>query len=130
MLTLIQEHIDLIDKILRTNRTATDLACACKLEQNSKGSYTLDNRLLKYQKRLVVPESIRTDLITASYYSLATAYLGKSKTRELVKTRYYWLGIDRDIDRFVSNCYACRCLKVPRNKALELLYPLLIPDCL
>jgi hypothetical protein len=89
MLALIQEHIDLIDEILQTNQTATDLARACKLGQNSKGSYTLDNGLLKYQGRLVVPESVRTDLITASHCSLATAHPGKSKTRELVKTRYY-----------------------------------------
>jgi hypothetical protein len=89
MLALIQEYINLINEILQTNRTATDLARACKLGQNSKGSYMLDNGLLKYQKRLVIPESVRIDLITASYYSLATAYLGKSKTRELVKTRYY-----------------------------------------
>jgi hypothetical protein len=89
MLVLIQEYIDLIDEILQTNRIATDLACACKLGQNSKGSYMLDNRLLKYQRRLVIPESVHTDLITASYCSLAIAYLGKSKTRELVKTRYY-----------------------------------------
>jgi hypothetical protein len=90
----------------------------------------LDNRLLKYQRRLVVPESVCTDLITASYCSLATAYLGKSKTRELVKTRYYWLGIDCNIDRFVSNYYACQRSKVPRDKALGLLCPLPIPDCL
>jgi hypothetical protein len=49
----------------------------------------LDNRLLKYQKRLVILESVYIDLITASYYSLATAYSSKSKTRKLVKTRYY-----------------------------------------
>ena len=89
MLALIQEYIDLIDKILQTDQTATDLAQACKLGQNSKGGYTLDNGLLKYQGRLVVPESVYTDLITAFYYSLATAYPSKSKTRELVKARYY-----------------------------------------
>ena len=89
MLVLIQEYIDLIDEILQTNRIATDLACACKLGQNSKGSYMLDNRLLKYQRRLVVLESICIDLITASYCSLAIAYSSKSKTRKLVKTRYY-----------------------------------------
>jgi hypothetical protein len=86
--------------------------------------------LLKYQRRLVILEPVRTDLITTSYYSLATAHPSKSKIRELVKTRYYWLGIDCDIDRFVSNCYACRHSKVPRDKALGLLYPLPIPDCL
>jgi len=48
MLILIQEYINLINKILQTNRIATNLARACKLEQNSKESYMLDNRLLKY----------------------------------------------------------------------------------
>ena len=128
MLTLIQEYINLINEILQTNRIATDLARACKLGQNSKDSYTLDNRLLKYQKRLVIPESVYIDLIIASYCSLATAYPSKSKTRELVKTRYYWLGMDCDIDRFVSNCHACRRSKVPRDKAPGLLRPLPIPD--
>jgi hypothetical protein len=89
MLALIQKYINLINEILQTNRTATNLAYACKLGQNSKGSYTLDNKLLKYQERLIVLESVRIDLITASYCSLAIAYLSKSKTRKLVKTRYY-----------------------------------------
>jgi len=89
MLILIQEYINLINEILQTNRTAIDLAYTCKLGQNSKGSYMLDNRLLKYQRRLVILESVYTNLIIASYCSLAIAYLSKSKTRELVKTRYY-----------------------------------------
>ena len=89
MLALIQKYINLINEILQTNRTATNLAYACKLGQNSKDSYILDNRLLKYQERLVILESVYIDLITAFYCSLAIAYPSKSKTRELVKTRYY-----------------------------------------
>jgi hypothetical protein len=73
-------------------------------------------------------ESTRIPLITASYYNLATAYLSKSKTKKLIKKRYYWLGINKDIEQFVSNCYACRRSKVPRDKALGLLYLLPIPD--
>jgi hypothetical protein len=48
MLILIQKYINLINKILQTNRIATDLARACKLGQNSKDSYILNNKLLKY----------------------------------------------------------------------------------
>ena len=36
--------------------------------------------------------------------------------------------MDADIERFVSNCYDCRRLKVPRDKAPGLLRPLPIPD--
>jgi hypothetical protein len=89
MLILIQKYINLINEILQTNRIATDLARACKLGQNSKGSYILNNKLLKYQRRLVILKSIYIDLITTFYYSLAIAYFSKSKIRKLVKTRYY-----------------------------------------
>lgn len=73
-------------------------------------------------------ESVRTDLITAAHYDLAIAHPSKSKTKALIKERYYWLGMDRDIDRFVSNCHACRRSKVPRDKTPGLLRPLPIPD--
>jgi hypothetical protein len=76
----------------------------------------------------VVAKSVRIDLITALYYSLTTAHPGKGKTKALIKERYYWLGIDNDINRFVSNYYACHRLKVLRDKTPGLLRPLLIPD--
>ena len=76
----------------------------------------------------MVAESVRTDLIAATYCGLTTAHPGKSKTRRLVKERYYWLGMDRDIDQFVSNCHACRRSKVPRDKTPGLLHSLPILD--
>jgi transposase InsO family protein len=127
-LSPIEEQLDLIDEILQANRTATDLRRARKLGQNSQGGYSLEDGLLKKQGRLVVAESARTPLITASHCSLATAHPGKSKTKKLIKERYYWLGMDKDIEQFVSNCHACRRSKVPRDKAPGLLHPLPIPD--
>ena len=76
----------------------------------------------------MVAGSVRTALITASHCSLATAHPGKSKTKKLIKERYYWLGIDKDIEQFVSNCHACYRSKVPRDKTLGLLHPLPILD--
>jgi hypothetical protein len=94
----IQEQLDLINEILQANRTDRDLRRARKLGQEGKAGYSIDNGLLKKQGKLVVAKSVRTDLITALYYSLTTAYPGKNKTKALIKERYYWLGIDSDID--------------------------------
>ena len=118
----------MIDEILQANRTAPDLARARKLGQQNKGGYTVQDGLLKRIGKLVVAQSVRTDLITASHCGVSTAHPGKLKTRLLIKERYYWQGISADIDQFVSNCHACRRSKVPRDKTPGLLHPLPIPD--
>jgi predicted aspartyl protease len=127
-LSPIEEQLDLIDEIFQANRTALDLDHARKLGQESKGGYSLENGLLKKEGRLVVAESARTALITASHCGLSTAHPGQDKTKKLIKERYYWLGMDDDIERFVSNCHACRRSKVPRDKTPGLLHSLPIPD--
>ena len=71
----IEEQLDLIDEILQANRTAADLGRARKLGKEGKGGYSMESGLLKKEGRLVVAESVRTALITASYCSLATAHL-------------------------------------------------------
>ena len=59
------------------------------LGQNSKGGYAMDNGLLKKQGKLIVAKSVCTDLITAVYYGITTAYPSKGKTKAIIKKRYY-----------------------------------------
>ena len=49
----------------------------------------MDDGLLKKQGKLVVAESVRTDLITAAHYGITTAYPSKGKTKAIIKKRYY-----------------------------------------
>jgi transposase InsO family protein len=127
-LSPIEEQLDLIDDILRTNCTAPELARLRKLAEERKGGYCLEDGLLKKHGKLVVAESVRTALITVSHCTLTTAHPGKGKTKELLKERYYWNGMDGEIERFVGNCHACRRSKAPRDKTPGLLHPLPIPD--
>jgi transposase InsO family protein len=127
-LSPIQDQLDLIDDILQANRMEPDLARARKLGRQNKSGYSLEDGLLKKDGKLVVAESVRTQLIEASHSTLAMAHPGKGKTRKLLKERYYWTGMDADIERFVSNCHACRRSKVPRDKTPGLLRPLPVPD--
>ena len=67
----------------------------------------MEDRLLKQCRKLVVTESVCTDLITTAYCSITTAYPRKNKSKQLIKEQYYWQSIDNNIKQFVSNCAAC-----------------------
>ena len=128
-LSPIKDYLDLINEILQANYTAPSLNKVQQLDQTQKRGYTLDNRLLKKQGRLIVVESVCTNLIIIVYYRLTIAYLDKSKTQALVKRQYYQLGIDSDINQFISNYYTYYQSKVLQDKTPGLLYLLPILDC-
>jgi hypothetical protein len=124
----IEEQLDLIDHLLQRNRTATDLDEARKLGTAGQKGYSVEEGLLKRYGKLVVAESVRTPLIVTAHCGITTAHPGKSKTKRLIKERYYWKGMDDDIERFVSNCAACHRSKVPRGKTPGFLHSLPVPD--
>jgi transposase InsO family protein len=86
--------------------------------------------LLQYQGQLVVPpvNDLRTHLIHKAHAQVSTAHPGRSKTRWIIASRYYWLGLPTDVARYVRNCHACRRAIVPRDLPPGLLQPLLIPE--
>jgi hypothetical protein len=45
----------------------------------------IEDRLLKRHRKLIVIKSVYIDLITTTYYSITTAYPGKTKTKQLIK---------------------------------------------
>jgi hypothetical protein len=124
----IEEQLDLIDRLLQENRTAKDLDETRKLGQDRQNGYSIEGGLLKRHGKLVVAEPVRIALIVTAHCGITTAHPGKGKTKRLIKERYYWKGMDDDIERFVSNCAACHRSKTPRDKTPGLLHSLPIPD--
>ena len=55
-------------------------------------------------------------------------HLGKDKTIEQVKRRFYWPGMDDDIAAYVTSCDACQRNKPSQQATMGLLQPLPIPD--
>ena len=106
-LSPIQQQLDLIDEILRANRTDRDLRRARRLGQEDKAGYSMDNGLLKKQGKLVVAKSVRTDLITASHCSLVTAHPRKNKTKALIKEP---ILLARNRQRYRPVCQQLPCL--------------------
>ena len=63
--------------------------------------------------RLYIPadDALRTRLLHECHDAPTAGHLGKDKTLEQVKRRFYWPGMDADILQYVRTCDACQ-----RNK--------------
>ena len=66
----------------------------------------VDDGLVVYGARLVIPASLRHDVLIR----LHDAHQGVERTKRRARLSVYWPGIDRDICNVVSSCQSCRQL--------------------
>jgi hypothetical protein len=124
------ESVALLNRILWENRESSSLQALRLQAQGGDPDFGLEDGLLLYNGRLVVPQSghIQTELIQEAHNQVSTAHPGRDKTYQLLRPRYYWRGMLPDIERFVRNCHHCRRADIPRDKTPGMLHPLPIPD--
>ncbi len=58
-------------------------------------------------KRLVVPDSLKNEMLVWSHDHPTAAHLGFAKTLERIKTKYYWNNYRREIEEYLKNCDVC-----------------------
>ena len=80
--------------------------------------------------RLYVPAdpALRTRLLHECHDVPTAGHLGKDKTLEQVKRRFYWPGMDADVLQYVRTCDACQRNKPSQQVTAGLLQPLPIPN--
>jgi RNase H-like domain found in reverse transcriptase/Reverse transcriptase (RNA-dependent DNA polymerase)/Integrase zinc binding domain/Retroviral aspartyl protease/Chromo (CHRromatin Organisation MOdifier) domain len=80
--------------------------------------------------RLYIPAdaALRTRLLHECHDVPTAGHLGKDKTLEQVKRRFYWPRMDIDILQYVRTCDACQRNKPSQQSTPGLLQPLPIPN--
>lgn len=80
--------------------------------------------------RLYIPAdaALRTRLLHECHDAPTAGHLGKDKTLEQVKRRFYWPRMDTDVLQYVRTCDACQRNKSSQQATPGLLQPLPIPD--
>lgn len=78
--------------------------------------------------RLFVPEEIRSDVIRWGHSSKVACHPGVSRTLFLVKQRFWWPAMARDIRGFVLACSVCAVSKTSNRPPAGLLQPLSVPS--
>lgn len=121
-------QLHLIDCICQANREWNWEQQRRSEEQDS--AWTREGELLLYQGRLYVPDqdNLRVRLLDEIHRQMSTAHPGKTKTKQLLKERYYWQSWSRDVERYVDNCMTCKRANTRRDKPPGLLKPLPTPD--
>ena len=74
--------------------------------------------------QVVIPSSLRHDLLVALHDDPTAGHLGPDKTYEKVRLRYYWPGMYKDIEHWCRSCIDCAMKKTPRNKSKAPLLPI------
>ena len=65
--------------------------------------------------QLVLPEKLRSDVPKFLHSDVTSGHLGINKTSDGVQTRYFWIGMDKDITKWVRKCEQCQLRKAPQR---------------
>ena len=79
------------------------------------------------QRKLVVPTSMRQKVMASCYDAPTKGHPGVYKMTELVKQRYWWKGMGKDIENYVKSCSVCQLMKSDHRKKVGPLRPIPIP---
>lgn len=69
------------------------------------GELMLQNGLLLYGNRTVIPASLRADMLT----KLHMGDLGITKSRDRAKQSVWWPGLSRELTKMIENCDTHGC---------------------
>lgn len=67
--------------------------------------------------QVVVPSSMKRDVLMQAHNVRTAGHLGQSKTFKKIQRTYYWLGCRTEVQRWVKQCEACARKKSPSAKA-------------
>ncbi|SLM35611.1 Ribonuclease H-like domain [Lasallia pustulata] len=87
------------------------------------------NNLLYFDSVLYIPytESLRLGIIKKHYDEPLAGHLTAEKTFALIRAKYYWPDMQKQIQEYCNSCLVCQGARVTRRKQPGLLQPIPIP---
>lgn len=61
--------------------------------------------------RLVIPKSLQKNVLTLAHHG----HQGLVKTKERLRSKVWWPGIDREAERVCRTCHGCQVVQLPSN---------------
>lgn len=112
-----------------------EIAEAPRLFKRTAPTFYLHNGVLvkknfgpnKRQLLLVVPQSLREEILQASHDDPVSGHLGVTRTLHRIQEKYFWPRLTCDVRHYVKTCRDCQRRKVPPTKPAGLLQPVETP---
>lgn len=102
-----------------------------KVSDLNKLHLSIKGGLLYYKDdRIYIPNDpkLRTNIMHECHDSPTSGHLGKDKTIDQIKRRFYWFRMDEEIQKYVVSCDLCQRNKPSQRSKIGLLQPLPIPN--
>ena len=97
-------------------------------DERAVKQYVKQDGYWTYQNRIVVPASLRTELLQSFHNSPTAGHFGWARTLELVERQFWWPRLRDEVKAFVKACPSCQANKATNHRPFGLLNPLQIPD--
>ncbi|KAJ0039649.1 hypothetical protein Pint_27365 [Pistacia integerrima] len=99
-------------------------------EGKTRRFWLTDGLLYTKGNRLYIPrwDNLRKELIKECHDSLWAGHPGMRSTLALLKSAYYWPGMQDSIEGYVRTCLVCQQDKVVQQQPAGLLQPLPVPE--
>ncbi|XP_052130313.1 uncharacterized protein K02A2.6-like [Frankliniella occidentalis] len=81
---------------------------------NLRNELSVDDDLLYFRNRLVIPNSLKNQ----SLQQLHSGHQGIVKCKSLARETIFWPGINKDIESFVSDCLVCSKFSPAQKKLI------------
>ena len=85
-------------------------------------------RMVGGQRKIIVPRSLRQNILKECHDVPFTSHMGMRKTLELVDRQFHWRGLRGDTIQYVKTCHMCQIMKSDSRAKAGLLKPLEIPS--
>ena len=72
----------------------------------------ISDNIVLINERILIPEGLKTTMLE----KLHTGHPGTARTKSRAEKSMYWLGINKDIENFVSKCKVCNKFKPNKQK--------------
>ena len=86
-------------------------------------SYSVEKGILKMGELTVVPRTALSSLLFILHDSPLSGHLGRNRTWDIVKDRFWWPNSYTDVRDYINSCTTCQARKVDANKRWSPLSP-------
>ena len=81
-----------------------------------RGMYTVNDAIYTVTGRLCVPTALRQQLIAEMHTTDSSTHRGADQLLLHLQRRFYWPGMQRDVDQYVADCDVCKECKSATHK--------------
>jgi len=108
-------EVELLEKIKKARNKNEDIVRVVEemkkmgVKELQENEWQIEGDLVLKEGKVYIPkdEELRVEVVRLHHDTPAVGHGGRWKTVELVTRNYWWLGITRDVGRYVEECDLC-----------------------